>query len=125
MGQTNDKRISRSPSVLPDYSRDDTVKSALDDLFEEDMGKGYSQITYINNVFTSKIETWTDNTKQLKRVEVNFTYSPLPFVTVIVKDYYNDEGTSVNLKLTTTISYNANKTVNNIDVITQKLGGPA
>ena len=123
MGQTNDKRVSRDPSRLPDYSRDDTVQATLDDILEEDMGVGYSQVTYINNVFTSKIETWADNTKQLKRTEINFTYSPLPFVTTIVKDYYNDEGNSINLQLTATISYNANKTVNNIEIETQKLGG--
>jgi len=123
MGQTNDKRISRDPSRLPDYSRDDTVQATLDDILEEDMGVGYSQVTYINNVFTSKIETWADATKQLKRTEINFTYSPLPFVTTIVKDYYNDTGDAVNLKLTATISYNANKTVNIIEIETQKIGG--
>ena len=123
MGQSNDNRVSRDPSRLPDYSRDDTVRATLDDILEEDMGVGYSQVTYINNVFTSKIETWTDATKLLKRTEINFTYSPLPFVTTIVKDYYNDEGTSINLKLTATISYNANKTVNIIEIETQKIGG--
>lgn len=124
MGQTNDKRVSREPSKLPDYSRDDTVKASLDALFEEDMGVGYSEISYISNVFASKIENWTDNTKQIKRSEVNFTYSPLPFVTQIVKDYYDDTGQTINLRLTATINYNANKTVNIVNITTQKLGGP-
>lgn len=123
MGQTNDKRISRDTSSLPDYSRDDTVKASLDALFEEDLGAGYSQITYTQNVFVSKIETWIDATKQIKRTEINFTYSPIPFTTQIVKDYYNDTGDAVNLKVTAVISYNANKTVNIIDITTQKLGG--
>ena len=123
MGQTNDRRVSRDPSRLPDYSRDDTVQSTLDDLLEEDMGMGYSQVTYTQNVFPIKFETWTDVSKVLKRTEINFTYSPVPFVTQIVKDYYGDDGVTVNLRLTAVISYNANKTVNNIDITTQKLGG--
>lgn len=124
MGQNNDKRTSRKPGALPDYSRDDTVKASLDALFDEDMGVGYSQITYTSGVFVSKIETWSDITKVLKKTEINVTYSPIPFVTQIIKDYYGDDGVTVNLKLTAIVSYNANKTVNNIDVATQKLGGP-
>ena len=124
MGQTNDKRISRFPALAPDYSRDDTVRSALNELFEEDIGAGYSEITYVSTVFTSKIETWSDNTKTQKRTETNFTYAPLPFVGVIVKDYYMDDGVTIHFKVTATISYNENKTVNNIDVQRQKIAGP-
>jgi hypothetical protein len=124
MGQTNDKRVSREPSRLPDYSRDDTLRSSLDNLFEEDLGMGYSEITYISGVFTSKIETWVDNTKLQKRTETNFTYAPIPFVGTVIKDYYADDGVTINFKVTATLSYNANKTVNNIDVTTLKLAGP-
>lgn len=124
MGQTNDRRVSRQPSKLPDYSRDDTVQASLNDLFEEDIGVGYSEITYTSGVFVSKIETWTDDGKALKRTESNFIYSPIPFVTQIVKDYYGDDGITINFKVTAVISYNANKTVNNIDITTQKLAGP-
>ena len=124
MGQTNDKRISRTPALAPDYSRDDTVRASLDELFEEDIGAGYSEITHISNVFTSKIETWIDNTKTFKRTETNFTYAPIPFTTVVIKDYYLDDGITIHFKISVTISYNANKTVNSIDVQRQKLAGP-
>jgi hypothetical protein len=124
MGNTNDKRVSRKPSNLPDYSRDDNVRAALDALFEEDTGAGYSEISYTSGVFVSKIETWADNTKTLKRTESNFTYSPIPFVTQIVKDYYGDDGVTINFKVTAVVTYNVNKTVDNIDITTQKLGGP-
>lgn len=124
MGQLNDKRVSRVPSWLPDYSRDDTVKAALDALFEEDTGVGYSEITYISTVFTSKLETWTDNTKVQKRSETNFTYSPLPFVSQVVKTYYQDDGITPYYTITVDITYNANKTVNTINVDTNKTAGP-
>lgn len=124
MGQTNDKRVSRRPDLLPDYSRDDTVQAALDALFEEDIGLGYSEVTYTQNVFPIKFETWKDNTKQIKRTEIIFTYGPIPFVTQIVKDYYNDDGTAINLKQTVVVTYNANKTVNTITIDAQKIGGP-
>lgn len=123
MGQKNDRRVSRATENLPDYSRDDTVAAALDAIYEEDIGVGYSEVTYITNVFTSKIESWADNTKTLLRTEVNFTYAPLPFVQTIVKDYFLDDGTTIHFKATTTILYNANKTVNSIETITQKLAG--
>ena len=124
MGQTNDKRISRSPSLAPDYSRDDTVRSSLNELFEEDLGAGYSEITYISNVFASKIETWIDNTKAFKRTETNITYAPFPFVGIVIKDFYMDDGITIHFKVTATLLYNANKTVNSIDVQRQKLAGP-
>jgi hypothetical protein len=124
MGQTNDKRVSRRPDQLPDYSRDDTVKAALDALFEEDIGLGYSEVSYISNVFPTKFETWVDNTKAIKRTEIDFTYGPIPFVTQVVKQYFNDTGSAVNYIQTVTITYNANKTVNTITVDGQKVGGP-
>lgn len=124
MGQTNDKRVSRRPDQLPDYSRDDTVKAALDALFEEDIGLGYSEVSYTQNVFPIKFETWKDNTKALKRTEIDFTYGPVPFVTQVVKQYFNDTGDAVNYIQTVTITYNANKTVNTITVDGQKVGGP-
>ena len=123
MGQKNDRRISRATENLPDYSRDDTVAAALDAIYEEDIGVGYTEVTYITNVFASKIEVWADNTKNLLRTETNFTYSPLPFVQTIVKDYFLEDGTTIHFKTTVTISYNANKTVNNIETTTQKLAG--
>ena len=124
MGQTNDKRVSRRPSDLPDYARDDTVQAALNALFEEDIGLGYSEVTYTQNVFPIKFETWVDNTKQLKRTQIDFTYGPVPFVTQVVKQYYNDTGDSVNYIQTVTVTYNANKTVNTITVDGNKVGGP-
>ena len=124
MGQTNDKRVSRRPSDLPDYARDDTVQAALNALFEEDIGLGYSEVTYTQNVFPIKFETWADNTKQLKRTQIDFTYGPVPFVTQVVKQYYNDTGDSVNYVQTVTVTYNANKTVNTITVDGNKVGGP-
>ena len=124
MGQTNDKRVSRRPSDLPDYARDDTVQAALNALFEEDIGLGYSEVTYTQNVFPIKFETWKDNTKQLKRTQIDFTYGPVPFVTQVVKQYYNDTGDSVNYIQTVTVTYNANKTVNTITVDGNKVGGP-
>ena len=93
-------------------------------MFEEDIGLGYSEVSYINNVFPTKFETWVDATKQLKRTEINFTYGPVPFVTQVVKDYYNDTGTAVNYTQTVIITYNANKTVNTITVDGNKVGGP-
>ena len=120
MGATNDRRVSRAPEELPDYSRDDTVKSAIDNLFEEDTGMGYSEITYITNVFVTKIETYVDVTKTQLRSRTDFTYAPLPFVGTVVKKFFKEDGTTELFRITAVFSYNANKTVNNIDVQTQR-----
>lgn len=119
MGATNDKRVSRNPERLPDYSRDETVQASLDALFEEDSGSGYSEPSFINNVFVSEINTYTDDSKTELRSKTTFTYpSPTfsPFVESVTKEYFKDGSPTPFRTITATITYNANKTVQDVDV---------
>lgn len=123
MGQTNSKRVSHTLEELPNTFRDDTLKRILNDIDEEMAGKGYSEVEYlVATPFVTKITTWETAAKLKKRTEVNFTYSPLPFVSQIVKDYYDDEtGTTIISTITADVVYNPNKTV---DTITSTITRP-
>ena len=116
MGQTNSRRVAFPLDEFENYARDENVKQALRDLFEEDTGAGYSEIAYTNNVFVNTISTYTDQTKTEIRTRTSFAYNPLPFVETVTKEYFKDGSGTAYRTLTATISYNANKTVNNIDV---------
>lgn len=135
MGQKNDRRVSRDPSDLPDYSRDDHVKAAIDALFEEDTGAGYTEIEYTANgttisagaPFAKRISTYTDNSKTQLRTQTTFTYpvGPFsPFISQITKEFYLDDGSTIHYRITADVTYNANKTANIINVDTEKLAGP-
>lgn len=116
MPQHNARRVSVDINDFVNYARDDHAKQALMDIFEEDMGLGYSEMTYTNNVFVSEIATYEDATKVKLRTKTTFTYSPIPFINVVTKEYFKELELTAYKTLTALISYNANKTVNNIDI---------
>jgi hypothetical protein len=119
MGQTNSRRVSHKIEDLPNSFRDDQLRQILNDLDEENTGKGYSEVEYLGSTpFVDKIVTYEDNSKTKKRAETTFAYSPLPFVQTITKVTYDEEtGTSIVATTTATVNYNANKTVNYVDVV--------
>ena len=119
MGQTNSRRISHTIENLPNTWRGDDLNQILNDINEEEAGSGYSEVSYLGATpFVTSITTWDDNTKTKKRTKVDFTYAPLPFVTGITKEFYaEDNDTLVIALITAVVNYNANKTVNFVDVV--------
>lgn len=123
MGQGNSDRVSHDVDTKANIFRDDQLRQILDDLGEEDTGKGFSTVAYLGATpFVDLITTWNSPAMTKKRSEVQFTYSPLPFVTTIVKTIFNEhDGTTAVATITATITYNANKTTNTVDVVTVRL----
>lgn len=122
MGQNNSRRISHDVDTQQNVFRDDQLRQILDDLGEEDTGKGFSETIY-SGVFISQIITWDGPLKDKKRSQIDFTYQVgTPFIETIVKTIYDEEtGTTPVSTITATITYNANKTVNTADVVTARL----
>ena len=122
MGQSNSTKISHKVEDLPNTFRGDDLQQILNDIDEEEAGKGFSEAGYVGATpFVSLIITYKDNTKTQKRSRVDFTYSPLPFVTGIVKVFYDEDDDSiVRATMSATVVYNANKSVKSVDVITTR-----
>ena len=122
MGQNNSRRVSHNVDSQQNVFRDDQLRQIIDDLAEEDTGKGFSEVSY-NGVFVSQIITWEDDNKAKKRSQIDFTYLPSsPFIETIVKTIYDEEtGLTAVATVTATVTYNANKTVDTADVVTARL----
>lgn len=118
MGQENSERVSHKLTDAPNWFRDDQVNQILNDLCEEDTGKGFSEVAYVGATpFVDKITTWDSPAKTKKRTDVQFSYSPQPFLSTIVKRYYDEEtGLAVVATTTATVTYNTNKSVKDVDV---------
>tara|TARA_R110000868_G_C10973188_1_gene771593 strand:+ start:110455 stop:110838 length:384 start_codon:yes stop_codon:yes gene_type:complete len=127
MGQKNDRRVSRDPTALPDFSREEHVKSSLDALFEEELAIGFTEVEYTTNgndvvsggVFPKTITVYTDDQKTETRAKCLVTYGEFPFVTNIVKQFFR--GNALYFYTTTNISRNSNKTVNTVETIATKI----
>lgn len=119
MGQTNSRRVSHNISVEPNTYRDVDLSQILNDIDEEESGRGFSEIEYLpGKPFVSRITTYVDQTKQKKRAVVNFTYSPQPFVSQIVREWYDQDDDSLIISsVTATVNYNANKSVQSINLV--------
>ncbi len=122
MGQTNTKRISHTLENLPNTFRDDQLRQILDDMNEEETGRGFSEASYIASTpFVQQIITYKDNTKTQKRTQIDFTYAPLPFVSTVVKQIFDQDDDSITVAtISATVNYNANKTVRDVDVTTTR-----
>ena len=118
MGDTNTKRIEHPVDEEPNSYRGRSLKQIINDLGEEDTGKGFSEI--IKNVsppFVGSIITWADNTKTLKRTETTFNRDGQGvFVESIVKEILADDGTTVLSTITTLLNRDGNKQVTSADV---------
>lgn len=122
MGNTNTKRVSHTLENLPNTFRSDDLRQILDDMDEEESGRGFSEVTYVGGTpFVSQIITYKDNTKTQKRSQVDFTYSPQPFVGTIAKQIFDNDDDSITVAtISAIILYNANKSVRSVDVITTR-----
>lgn len=118
MGQTNSNKVSHKLIDLPNTFRDDQLAQILNDIDEEESGKGFSEVFYVvGKPFVLQIITWKDPTKTQKRYQIDFTYTPLPFVSQIVKQVFDQDDDSITRStLTADIVYNANKSVKSVDV---------
>lgn len=114
----NSERVSHKLEDQPNYFRDDQLNQIINDLCEEDTGKGFSEITYQGATpFINTLTTWDSAAKLKKRTLTTFNYSPVPFVSTIVKQYFDEvTGLVVVATLTATVTYNTNKTVKDVDV---------
>ena len=113
MGQTNTERISHNLATVPVWGRADDAQQLLNDLFEEDSGKGYSQVIR-TGPFVTTINVWSDNTMTLKRSDTVVTRTG-SFISSIVKKTYNDEGIQVST-ITATVTRAGDNSVSFVNV---------
>jgi len=115
MGQNNSERLSHELESLPNTFRDDTIKQILDDLNEEDTGKGFSEVVR-TGAFVTKITVWKTSSKLIKRSETIFTRTG-PFMSTIVKSIYKEDGSGVISTITATFTRDVQKKVTDVDVV--------
>jgi len=111
-------KIGKDIISKPNTFRSNNLEQILNDLDEENDG-GYSEITYTNGVFVSKITVWNSVAKNKKRSEINYTYSSSPFVSQVIKNIYNENGDTIIATITTDISYSNGIIVNINSVVTR------
>ena len=120
MGQVDTTEIQHDLSWQPNYFRDANLEQIINDISEEDTGKGYSEITY-SGVFVIAVTVWTDAGKSLKRSHTAITRTGA-FVTGIVKTIYDeDTGLVIVSTITTTITYDAQHKLTTSTVTTARL----
>lgn len=119
MGQNNTERLSHELESLPNTFRDDDVKQILNDLNEEDSGKGFSEVVR-TGVFVNKITVWATSSKLIKRTETIFTRTG-PFVNTIVKSIYKEDGSAVISTITATVTRDVQNKVTDVNVVTARV----
>ena len=123
MGSNNSKSHSHRVGDKPNAFRDDNVYQALNDLDEEDTGRGFAQVLKLpvpNQIFTDKIVTWEDSGMTKKRSEVQFNRGvpSVAFVNTIVKTIFAEDGTTVKAVITSTLTRTGSLLLNNVDTVT-------
>jgi hypothetical protein len=115
VAQGNSERISHKLDDLPNTFRDDQLNQIVNDLNEEDTGKGFSEVLY-SGVFVQSIITWDGVAKTKKRTQTDFTYVG-PFVTSITKNTFDEAtGLTVVSSINATINYDAQKKVTDANI---------
>ena len=119
MSQKNSRRVSHDIDTKQNVFRDDHLRQIIDDLSEEDTGKGYNEVQR-TGVFVDKIIVWEDDQKLKKRTETTFSRTGA-FIDEIVKEFYSEDGSAVISTITATVSRAGNKQVTYVDVVTARI----
>jgi hypothetical protein len=94
--------------------RKDNLYDILNDLAEEDAGKGFSEVTK-TGVFVTKIDVYTDVSKTILRTSTDINRIGV-FTSNIAKKIYADDGVTLVATLNANINRDAgNNTVISID----------
>lgn len=103
-----------------DYLRSVNVNRVIQELADNDTGKGYTETTY-TGVFVNTITTYTDATMTKILDKTVFSYSGA-FVSQIVKEFYDYEtGTIPMVRQTATFVYNPNNSLKNVTIAMTRL----
>jgi len=120
VSDTNDSRVTHDLQTQPNAYRDFDVAQILNDLGEEDTGLGFSEIikaTAPDPPFVSKLITWSDSSKTKKRAETTFNRDANGvFVQSVVKEIFNENGSSVVATINTVLNRDGNNQVISADV---------
>lgn len=111
MAQKDTRRIDHNDITVSMF-RNNNLEQIINDMIEEDTGRGFSEIIK-SGVFTTDLITWTDNTKTKKRSHVVFTRNG-PFVSSITKNIYDDDGVTIVASNTFNITRAGDNTVANL-----------
>lgn len=114
MGQNNTERISHNLEGLPTTFRDDQLYQIINDLGEEDSGKGYSQVLR-TGPFVTSIIVWLDSGMTKKRTDAVISRTGA-FVTSIVKRIYDEDGVAVVSTITATVTRAGDNTISFVNV---------
>lgn len=118
----NSERVTHDQTKLPSVTRGFRLDQILNDIMEEEGGKGFSKIVRIGP-FVSLIEVWTEdpdtppsNPDAKLRSSTTFNRTG-PFVNSFVKSIYDeDTGTIIIATSSTTVARNASNFVTSADV---------
>lgn len=121
MGQPNTGRIEHLIGQQPNSFRDAELFQIINDLDEDIMGVGYSEVIRQEPPlapFISKITTWDSSGKNKKRVETTFTRNGGggPFIESVQTDVFKEDGSLVCATITATITRTGDKRVAYTDV---------
>ena len=89
MGLKNTERVEHPNEDAPTTFRNFFLDKILNEINETGSGQGYTEITR-TGAFITKLETWVDDTKTLKRSQIEISRSG-PFVSQIILRMYDDE----------------------------------
>jgi len=115
MPQTNSKRVSQDLEGENNSFRNDELQSILTDINQQMDDIGFEEITRNGNLQVTNITIWTDSGKTLKLLEIDVARTSPPFVSSVTKKVYLKDGVTVASTVTTTVTRNANKTINTVD----------
>lgn len=123
MGQQNTDAIQHLINEFPNSFRDEELFQIINDIDEEIMGRGFSQVVRTPpSPFVDKITTWNEdpdsppaNPNAKKRTETIFTRAGA-FVTQITKNVYSEDGSSIVAVITGDITRTGNNQTNVVNV---------
>lgn len=119
MAQQNTERISHTLEKAPNVFRDDQLEQVINDITEEETGKGFSEVVR-TGVFVDKIIVWQDLSKTKKRTETTFNRTGV-FVDQIVKEFFDEETGLVKIATTTANITRIGSFVSEVEVLNTRL----
>lgn len=114
MGKQDSDRVQHDVGIQPNPYRNTDLEQILNDLGEEDTGKGFSEVTRSGGVIT-QITVWDSPSKNKKRSETTINRTGA-FVSSLTRVVFNEDGTSTVATITGSVARTGQNLVQDVDV---------
>lgn len=117
----NTSRIDHEIGDIPNWFRSVRLEQIINDISDESFGQGYVEVSRNVNKMIETANVWRTSSKIKKMFDITINrIGSTPFVSSIVCEVYDNDGTNIIATITQTVVRDVNNMITSVDTQTTR-----